>query len=119
MQIKEIAKNEYIGYNQTFKTKKNIKIAIVGLGYGDGFPRKLSNKGFLYFNNEKYKILGRVSMDSMTIDISKSKRKFKIGEYIEIINYNYTIDKLAKESGTISNEILTSITKRVERIYNE
>ena len=118
LQIKTILKNEYIGYNQTFKTKKDLKVAIVGLGYGDGYPRNLSNKGYLYRGNEKYKVIGRVSMDSITIDISKSKKSFKIGDYIEVINYVYTVDKLAKQSGTISNEILTSITKRVKRVYN-
>ena len=119
IQIKTISKNEYIGYNQTYKTKKNTKVAIVGLGYGDGFPRNLSNKGYLYKNKEKYKILGRVSMDSITIEITKSKKTFKVGYYVEVINYDHTIDDLAKQSGTISNENLTSITKRVKRIYNE
>ena len=117
LQIKKISKNEYIGYNQTYKTYQDTKVAIVGLGYGDGYPRNLSNKGFLYRMSERYKILGRVSMDSITIDITKSKKTFKIGDYIEVINYDHTIDKLAKQSGTISNEILTSITKRVKRIY--
>ncbi len=119
LQIKTILKNQFIGYNQTFKTKKNTKVAIVGIGYGDGFPRRLSNKASLYIGKVKYKILGRVSMDSITIDISKSKKTFKIGNYIEIINYYQTIDNLAQQSDTISNEILTSITKRVKRIYNE
>ena len=118
LQIKKISKNEYIGYNQTYKTHKDTKIAIVGLGYGDGYPRNLSNKGYLYKNDEKYKILGRVSMDTITIDITKSDKIFKIGDFIEVINYDHTIDKLAKQSGTISNEILTSITKRVKRIYH-
>ena len=50
---------------------------------------------------------------------SKIGENVKIGNYVEVINYNHTIDKFAKQSGTISNEILTSISKRVKRIYNE
>ena len=117
LQIKRILKNEYIGYNQTYKTKKSIWIAVIGIGYGDGISRMLNNKGFVYYKNHKFRILGRISMDSITIDISKSCKLFKIGQYVEIINYSHGIDELAKQCETISNEILTSISNRVQRIY--
>ena len=117
LQIKQILKNEFIGYNQTFKTKKKIWIAIIGIGYGDGISRMLSNKGFVYYKKHKFKILGRISMDTITIDISKSNKLLKIGQYVEIINYTHGIDELAKQCKTISNEILTSISNRVHRIY--
>ena len=48
IQIKELSKNEFVGYNQTYKTNKRIKVGIVGIGYADGIPRKLSNK-YVYF----------------------------------------------------------------------
>ena len=117
LQIKNLNKNEFIGYNQTYKTNKKIWVAIIGIGYADGISRKLSNKGFVYYKNHKFKILGRVSMDSITVDITKSKKIFKIGNYVEVINYSHGIDELAKKCGTISNEILTSISNRVQRIY--
>ena len=117
LQIKQILKNEYIGYNQTYKTKKSIWIAVIGIGYGDGISRMLNNKGFVYYKNHKFRILGRISMDSITIDISKSCKLFKLGQYVEIINYSHGIDELAKQCETISNEILTSISNRVQRIY--
>ena len=117
LQIKQIFKNEFIGYNQTYKTKKSIWIAVIGIGYGDGISRMLNNKGFVYYKNHKFRILGRISMDSITIDISKSCKLFKIGQYVEIINYSHGIDELAKQCETISNEILTSISNRVQRIY--
>ena len=117
LQTKQILKNEYIGYNQTYKTKKSIWIAVIGIGYGDGISRMLNNKGFVYYKNHKFRILGRISMDSITIDISKSCKLFKIGQYVEIINYSHGIDELAKQCETISNEILTSISNRVQRIY--
>ena len=77
----------------------------------------LNNKGFVYYKNHKFRILGRISMDSITIDISKSCKLLKIGQYVEIINYSHGIDALAKQCETISNEILTSISKRVKRVY--
>ena len=117
LQIKDINKNEYIGYNQTYKTHKKIKVAIVGIGYGDGISRSLSNKGNLFFKEESFKILGRVSMDTITVNISNSKYPLKKGYYLEVINEKYTINEMAKKCSTISNEILTSISKRVKRVY--
>ncbi len=117
LQIKHLKKNEYVGYNQTYKTKKITSIAILGIGYADGISRVLSNKGFVYYKNKKFKIIGRISMDSLTIDISANSMIIKKGVYMELINYRNDIEKIAKECNTISNEILTSISSRVKRIY--
>ncbi len=117
IQIKIINKNEYIGYNQTYKTSKKITVAIVGIGYADGMPRILSNIGEVYFKKDKYKIIGRISMDSFTIDISKTRYNIKVGTYIDLINSRYGIEDFAIKTNTISNEVLTSFGKRVKRIY--
>ena len=117
IQIKKLKKNQFVGYNQTYKTSKSITIAILGIGYADGIFRKLSNKGKVYYKGKKFNIIGRVSMDTITIDITKSSKIIKTNMYMEIINYENDIEKLAKECGTISNEILTSISSRVKRIY--
>ena len=118
IQIKKLEKNEFVGYNQTYKTKKPITIAILGIGYADGISRKLSNIGKVFYQKKKFNIIGRISMDSITIDISKYKKTIKKGIYMELINYEYDIEKLAKICGTISNEVLTSISSRVKRIYD-
>ncbi len=118
IQIKTINKNEYIGYNQTYKTKKQIKIAIIGIGYADGIPRHLGNKGFVYYKNNKFKILGRISMDSITIDITKSNHNLKTGLFIDLINKENGIENFANQCNTISNEVLTNIGERVEKIYD-
>ena len=117
LQIKEINSNEYVGYNQTFKSKKKIKVAIIGIGYADGISRQLSNNGKIFYKKEFFKIIGRISMDSITIDISKSKSKIICGNYMEVINSDFTAEKMALKCNTISNEILTSISKRVKRVY--
>ena len=117
LQIKEVNKDEFIGYNQTFKSKKKIKIAIIGIGYADGISRILSNKGKVYYKDKSYKIIGRVSMDSITIDITKNHQKIKEGIYLELINHEYGIDYHAKKINTICDEVLTSISKRVKRVY--
>ena len=56
-------------------------------------------------------------MDSITVDITNKKYTLKIGQYLDIINKEFTIQKMAQKCGTISNEILTSISKRVKRVY--
>jgi len=117
IQIKYIKKNQYVGYNRTYKTKTKIKIAIVGLGYEDGIPRSLSNKGYVYFKTNRFKIIGRISMDTFTVNISKSSHDLNIGMYVDIINDEHKIDKFAKLCKTIPNEIMTSIGKRVYRKY--
>ncbi len=117
IQIKYIKKNQYVGYNRTFKTKTKIKVAIIGLGYEDGIPRSLSNNGYVYFKENKFKIIGRISMDSFTVDISKSSHDLNVGMYLDIINNEHKIDKFAKICKTIPNEVLTSIGNRVYRKY--
>ena len=117
IQIKDLEKNQYIGYNRTFKTKTETKIAIIGLGYEDGIPRSLSNKGFVYFKKDKFKIIGRISMDSFTIDISKCSHDLKVGMHVDIFNDEHKVDKFAQKCNTISYEVLTSIGNRVYRNY--
>ena len=92
-------------------------MAIIGIGYADGISRILSNKGKVYLKNQSFKILGRISMDSITIDISRKSNLLKVGDYMELINHAHGIDKMAKKCNTISHEILTSISKRVKRVY--
>ena len=117
IQIKDLKKNQYIGYNRTFKTKIRTKVAIIGLGYEDGIPRLMSNKGFVYYKKDRFKIIGRISMDSFTIDITKSSHDLKVGMYVDIINNQHKVDKFAKKCKTISYEVLTSIGNRVYRNY--
>ena len=76
-------------------TKKSITVAILGIGYADGISRYLSNNGYVFFKNKKFRIIGRVSMDSITIDISNHNNLLKNGMFLEIINYKYDIEKFA------------------------
>ena len=94
-------------------------IAIIGIGYADGISRQLSNKGFVYYKNFKFRIIGRISMDILTIDITSHAKVLKVGMFVELINYENDIEKLAKRCGTISNEILTSISDRIKKIYKK
>ncbi len=117
IQIKRINKGDTIGYNHTFKAKKNMHIATLGIGYADGISRKLSNKGFAYYKNSKANFLGNVSMDSIVIDVSNFYKQINVGNYVELINEKNDIEKMAKLVDTVSQEILTSFGRRVNLKY--
>ena len=115
--LKEIPKNEYVSYNQTYKTTKKTKIATIGIGYADGIKRSLSNNCYVLVNNKKCPIIGNVCMDSIMVDVTKIK-DVKIGDTVYIFdNVNITLDELANRCNTINYEVLTSVSYRVPRAY--
>ena len=116
LQIKDIKKNDGVGYNHTFISTKKKKIAIVESGYADGLSRQLSNSGVLFSNNVKCPILGRVSMDLITVDISKL---VETPSFLTVLGSYQTIDDLAEQSGTIGYEILTNLGSRYKRVYHQ
>ena len=118
IQKRTINKGETIGYGSSYKAKKKMIIGTIPIGYADGFSRLFSNQVELYYKNRKVKIVGRVSMDLITVDLTNF-RKSKISEkdYIELINSKNNIDYLSKIIKTIPYEILTSLGNRYQRRY--
>ncbi len=117
-QIKSLKVGEFVGYSRTFKATKSTKIAIVPVGYADGFKRSLSNgKGGIYIQGQYCLTVGRVCMDMIMVDVTHLH--VKEGETVEIIGDNQTLGKLAETLQTIPYEVLTSISKRVHRVYLE
>jgi alanine racemase len=117
-QIKTIKKGESVGYSRTFIAKEEMKIAIIPVGYADGFRRSLSNgKGSVYINGKACTTVGRVCMDMIMVDVTKLKANE--GDLVEIIGPHQTIEKFAEANDTIPYEVLTSISKRVHRVYLE
>jgi len=118
LQIRECEKGESIGYGATHSFSEKTRTATVALGYADGFLRSGSSKAVLYYNNQPCPVLGRVSMDLTSIDISHIKGKQpKQGEAIEILGPNQDIDDLAETAGTIGYEVLTALGARYKREY--
>lgn len=117
-QIKTIQVGESVGYSRTFMANEKMKIAIIPVGYADGFRRSLSNgKGGVFIKNMYCPILGKVCMDMIIVDVSKLN--VTEGEEVEIIGENQTIETFAKAMDTIPYEVMTSISKRVHRAYSE
>ena len=115
--IKKVPKNSGVSYGHIFKTKKDTILATIPLGYGDGFPRILSNKFMVTINNKNFPQRGRISMDLSVIEVDK---KVKMGDKVIVFgNKKKCINDandLAILSNTISYEITTALTERVERI---
>jgi alanine racemase len=117
-QVKTLAKGESVGYNRTFIAEKEMKIAIVPVGYADGFRRSLGNgKGGVVIHGTFCPTVGRVCMDMIMVDVTKLHAKE--GDKVEIIGTKQTIQKFADAMNTIPYEVMTSISKRVHRVYLE
>ncbi len=115
--LKKVAEKSGVSYGYTFVTKKPTYIATIPLGYGDGFSRILSNKFMVTINKKNYPQIGTISMDLSVIEVDKN---VKIGDEViifgnkkECIN---TAEDLADLSNTISYEITTSLSNRIQRI---
>ncbi len=118
IQIRKIRKGATIGYGATFKAKKNMIIGTIAIGYADGINRLFSNNHKLYLKNKSVNLVGRVSMDLITVDLTSiPKKDLNTDNKIEIINKKNTINKICKSIKTIPYEILTSLGNRYLRIY--
>ncbi len=117
-QIKKIKKGETVGYSRTFIAPKDMLIAVVPVGYADGFKRSLGNSiGGFYVQEKWCPIIGNVCMDMTMIDVTDITT-FE-GDEVEIIGENQSLVNLAEKMKTIPYEVLTSISRRVHRVYLE
>jgi alanine racemase len=114
--IKDFKKGQGIGYGSRFTCKKDMKIGVVAVGYADGYSRHAKDGTPIFINNTRSRIVGRVSMDMTTVDLTDVPNP-KIGDRVEMFGENIGINEVAEYSNTISYEILTKITKRVYKNY--
>lgn len=107
-----------VGYNATFVTQRPMTLATIAAGYADGLPRSLSGRGAVYLDGRRLPIVGRVSMDSTIIDVSDlPEGRTSPGTLVQVIGPDQTIDAVARDAGTISYEVLTSLGSRYWRDY--
>jgi alanine racemase len=114
--IKELPENHYVGYNLKFKTNKKTKVAIIPLGYADGIPRIFSNNLDVIVNGYRCPIIGNISMDQITIDVTNIKN-VNIGNEVILINDEITVKDWALKSNRIPYEVFCSFGNRIERVY--
>lgn len=114
-QIHEIEAGNSVGYNRAFISKEKTKSATIPIGHADGISRALGNKkGFVTINNQKAFILGNVCMDMIMVDVTNID--CKEGDKATVFDNQKTIQEFADVSGTITYEILTGISHRVQKV---
>lgn len=119
--VKQLPAGTEISYGRTHRLKRPSRIAILCAGYGDGIPRSLSNKGFALVQGKRCPYLGRVTMDQTIVDVTDLETPPLSGDEAcligEQLGGQIKVEQFARWAGTISWEILCSITKRVPRVY--
>lgn len=114
IQTREVMTGESVGYGATWVATRPSIIATVAGGYADGLIRAMGSSAMLYADDTACPIVGRVSMDLITVDVTDLAR---IPAALEILNATQTVDILAQSAGTIGYEILTSLGNRYKRTY--
>ena len=118
--VKTLNEGTPISYGGTFVTTKETRVATIPVGYGDGYPRGLSNKGYVLIRGQKAKILGRVCMDQFMVDVTDFK-DINEGDKVTLIGVDGDLKISAEELGNISGrfnyELTCDINKRVPRVF--
>ena len=109
---------ETVGYGATHTFDAPRTLATVALGYGDGFPRSASNKGMASLDGITCPIVGRVSMDLITIDVTQARDLAKPGAFAQFIGAEVLLEEQARRAGTVGYELVTGLGQRVRRIYD-
>lgn len=116
LHIRTIQTGETVGYNGTWTAPRPSRIATVSVGYADGYPRALGNRGAAHFDAQAVPLVGRVSMDLTTFDVTETRAA--PGDWLELIGPSMPVDEVAARADTNGYEILTQLGCRYTRIYS-
>jgi alanine racemase len=118
LQIRDVDVGMAVGYGATHRFEGPSRLATIGAGYADGIFRTLGNRGAVFVAGERAPVVGRISMDLMTVDVGRMPRAAVYpGAVVDIIGPEQSVDDLARSAGTIGYEILTALGKRYQRRY--
>ena len=108
---------EAVGYGGTWVAEKECRIGVVSIGYGDGYPRCLPSGTPVLVNGQRVALVGRVTMDMITVDLS-GLSDVAVGDEVTLWGEGLAVEEIAEYAGTIAYELLTGISRRVPRIYH-
>jgi len=118
IQVRDIDRGAAVGYGGTYIAQGPMRVATIAVGYADGWFRALSNKGSAFFGDTRLPIIGRVSMDSITLDVGAlPEGTLKLGSLVELIGPHQRLEDVARDCDTIPYEILTALGNRYARVY--
>lgn len=116
--IKDIQPGQSISYGGTFTATEPMRVATIPVGYGDGYPRSLSGKGFVKIRGNKAPILGRVCMDQFMVDVTHIP-ECENGDEVTLIGNGITAEELGELSGRFNYELVCDLGKRIPRVFYE
>lgn len=120
MQIKNIKNGEYVGYGKSFRSKEDMTLTVIGVGYADGFRRTPQNFKNVLIKGVKVPVVGNVTMNFTMVDVTKLKN-LKLYDEVVLIgkqeDSTITLEEIATNTGTINEEIITAISALIPRIY--
>jgi alanine racemase len=120
--LRDVPAGASVGYDRTYRAERVMRVATVPMGYGDGLMRHLSNRGVMLVGGIRCPIVGRVSMDLTTLDVS-ALPAVAVGDEAVVLGAQgeaaIYADEVAEAADTIAYEILTNISRRVPRVYRE
>ncbi|MCX5615776.1 alanine racemase [Bombella sp. TMW 2.2559] len=118
LQIRQLCSGDRIGYGLTYRAERSMRVATVGIGYADGIFRSFSEIGALWKDGIRLPIRGRISMDSLSVDVTALRSALlREGAWLSVIRSKQDLMRLADSVGTISYEVLTSLGYRFDRFY--
>jgi len=115
LQLRQVKAGESVGYGATFVAESTMQVAILAAGYADGYPRNASPRAFAAVAGKSHRLLGRVSMDMIAVDVTEAD--VAVGDKVELLGPNLMVDDLAAAAGTTAYEVLTRLPLRAQRIY--
>lgn len=119
LQLREVDLDMTVGYGASHQVRGPTRIATIGVGYADGIFRSLGNRGWVIVAGERAPIVGRISMDLMTIDVGHlPPGSVAPGALVDLIGPQQSIDQMASDAGTIGYEVLTNLGARFQRRYS-
>lgn len=114
--IKDVLPGQSISYGGTFTAKEKMRVATIPVGYGDGYPRSLSGKGYVLIHGKKAGILGRVCMDQFMVDVTHIPDA-QNGDEVLLIGEGITAEQLGDLSGRFNYELVCDLGKRIPRVF--
>lgn len=119
--VKMVPQGQEVSYGGTYTTTRDTRVATVCIGYGDGYPRSLSNLGHVLIKGQRAPILGRVCMDQFMVDVTDIDALVRVGDKVTLIGRDgdacITMEELGALSGRFNYELACDIGKRIPRIY--
>ena len=117
--LRAVAAGQSVSYGATWRAPRASRIAVVACGYADGYLRALSNRGEVLIGGARFPVVGRVTMDQITVDVTAATSPVSIGDEVILWGAGLPVEEVANRAGTISYELLCAVSARVPRIYGD